>query len=324
MSGKAIGGYFELELPHGQGHYYPQALKYQSARATFYALLLFIKPKRVWMPYYICDSMLAPLIKAEIEVCFYSLNKDLSIQDDFELEKNDLLLYVNYFGVCSHIQDLILKKYNKEQIVFDHSQAFFVPPMDCLATIYSPRKFFGVPDGGLLVTSLNMIEPEKQDTGSFARTSHLLHRLAGEPEDGYMAYQANEKTLEDFQPRKMSVLTEKILNSINYEVVKKIRNENFASLHDQLSKTNAFEVNQKSINGPMGYPYRNQNSELRNVLINSRVFIPTYWPEVIERKGVEDTERLLVKSLNLLPCDQRYDKTNMGFIVKILKDKVLE
>ena len=316
MSGKAIGGYFELELPHGQGHYYPQALKYQSARATFYALLLFIKPKRVWMPYYICDSMLAPLIKAEIEVCFYSLNKDLSIQDDFELEKNDLLLYVNYFGVCSHVQDLILKKYNKEQIVFDHSQAFFVPPMDCLATIYSPRKFFGVPDGGLLVTSLNMTEPEKQDTGSFARTSHLLHRLAGEPEDGYMAYQANEKTLEDFQPRKMSVLTERLLNSINYDLVKQVRNTNFKKVHSQVGHSNDFEINQENINGPMGYPYLASNSELRSSLIKRRVFIPTYWPEVLERPGVTGTEKQLVENMNLIPCDQRYNENDIMFIIK--------
>lgn len=316
LSSKAIGGYFELELPRGQGHYYPQALKYQSARATFYALLLFIKPKRVWMPYYICDSMLAPLIKAEIEVCFYSLNKDLSIQDDFELEKNDLLLYVNYFGVCSHIQDLILKKYNKEQIVFDHSQAFFVPPMDCLATIYSPRKFFGVPDGGLLVTSLNMIEPEKQDTGSFARTSHLLHRLAGEPEDGYMAYQANEKTLEDFQPRKMSVLTERLLNSINYDLVKQVRNTNFKKVHSQIGHSNDFEINQENINGPMGYPYLANNSELRSSLIKRRVFIPTYWPEVLERPGVTGTEKQLVENMNLIPCDQRYSLNDMTEIIK--------
>ena len=57
MSGKAIGGYFELELPRGQDDYYPQALKYQSARAAFYALLLFAKPQRVWMPYYIRSEL---------------------------------------------------------------------------------------------------------------------------------------------------------------------------------------------------------------------------------------------------------------------------
>lgn len=320
MSGKAIGGYFELELPNGQGHYYPQALKYQSARAAFYALLLFIKPKRVWMPYYICDSMVAPLIKAGVEIYFYSLNKDLSIQEDFDLQKSDLLLYVNYFGVCSHIQDSILKKYNKEQVVFDHSQAFFVPPMDCLATIYSPRKFFGVPDGGLLVTSLNMTEPEKQDTGSFARTSHLLHRLAGEPEDGYMAYQANEKNLEDFQPRKMSVLTERLLNSIDYDLVKQVRNTNFKKIHSQIGHGNAFKINQENINGPMGYPYLAKNSELRNSLIKRRVFIPTYWPEVLERPGVTSTEKQLVENMNLIPCDQRYNKKDIIRIAEYVNE----
>ncbi len=311
MPNKAIGGYFELELPKENKNPYESALKFQSARASFYALLLFTKPQRVWMPYYICDSMLAPLIKAKIEIRFYSLNKDLSIQDDFELEKNDLLLYVNYFGVCSHIQDSILKKYNKEHVVFDHSQAFFEPPKDCLATIYSARKFFGVPDGGLLVTSLDMSEPEQMDSGSLVRTSHLLTRLAGEPEDGYTAYQTNEQSLNDFQPRRMSVLTEKILNSINYDVIKKVRNENFATLHNKLADSNLFELKQNNTNAPLGYPYLTENSDLRRILISSRVFIPTYWPEVLDRQGIATTERLLVKNFNLIPCDQRYSANDM-------------
>jgi hypothetical protein len=30
-----IGGYFELELPESNGHFYSQALTFQSARAAF-------------------------------------------------------------------------------------------------------------------------------------------------------------------------------------------------------------------------------------------------------------------------------------------------
>lgn len=317
---KAIGGYFELELPREQGFYYPDALKYQSARAAFYDLLLYVKPQKVWMPYYICDSMLAPLKKLDIEICFYSINIDFSIRNDLKLNENELLLYVNYYGICKNQQKDILNKYNPQQVVFDHSQAFFNPPEDCLATIYSPRKFFGVPDGGLLVTSLDITEPEEVDIDSLARASHLIQRLAGEPENGYAAYQKNEETLNDFQPKKMSVLTERLLNSVNYEFVKNIRNENFASLHNKIGESNELKINQNNINGPMGYPYLTKNLELRSRLIGSRIFIPTYWPEVLDRQGVADIERWLVKNFNLIPCDQRYKNKDMIRIAEYINE----
>ena len=46
MNHDAIGGYFELELPPPRGERYPDALRYQSARAAFLALLLAGRPGR--------------------------------------------------------------------------------------------------------------------------------------------------------------------------------------------------------------------------------------------------------------------------------------
>jgi hypothetical protein len=63
---KAIGGYFELELSRGRGEYYPDAYRFQSARAAFLALLQTGQPARVWMPRYLCDSMFEPLRRSGI------------------------------------------------------------------------------------------------------------------------------------------------------------------------------------------------------------------------------------------------------------------
>lgn len=317
---KAIGGYFELELPKGKGILYPDAKKYQSARAAFYALLLKIKPACVWMPFYICDSMLAPLEKANIKIKFYSLNLDLSIKDDFKLKKNEYLLYVNYFGICEKIQEEILEKYTSDKIIFDHSQAFFQPPKNCLATIYSPRKFFGVPDGGLLVTNLDINEPLEIDTESINRASHLLKRLAGEPEDGYLDFRNNDDSLNDFEPKKMSLFTERILNSIDYKTAKKTRNRNFKYLSKKLEKNNILKINSKSIDGPMGYPFLRVSNNLKKKLIESRVFIPTYWPEVISRLNSEGIEENLVENLKTIPCDQRNDISSIKKLVEIINE----
>ena len=315
----AIGGYFGLDIPEGDGHPYNDAFKYQSARAAFYALLLAVKPERVWMPRYICNSMLAPLYKADIEICFYEIKQDFSIADDIVLQKNDLLLYVNYFGIYEQNQQNLLENYNSEQIIFDHSQAFFTPPKKCLATIYSPRKFFGVPDGGLLITDVNMPIPEKQDEASYDRSLHLLKRFADSPEAGYQNFQRSESSLESFEPLRMSKLTERLLGGIDYQKVKKIRNRNFLYLHDQLKDRNKIVIDSDSIDGPMVYPFLQSDSDLKTHLITNRIFVSTYWPECLDRPGVTKAEVKLVQTLLPLPCDHRYDISDLTNILKIMK-----
>lgn len=305
---EAVGGYFELELPDGNGQYYPEALKYQSARSAFYALLMHYKPKKVWMPYYICDSMLAPLDAAGILVSFYSMNADFSIKDAVELGDKDLLLYVNYFGLCSKIEDELLEKFDPEKLILDHSQAFFEQPKNCLATIYSPRKFFGVPDGGLLITSLDIKDPEHIDQDSIHRAKHLLLRLAGEPEDGYEAYQQAEESLKSLEPKRMSLLTERMLSSIDYEAVKVARENNFRALHAILAEKNYIDLEFNNVVGPMVYPYMPASSakSLKSDLIKQRWFIATYWPECERRIDSECFESVLLSNLMALPIDQRY------------------
>lgn len=315
----AIGGYFELELPEPKGHFYPDAKRFQSARAAFYALLLKGRPSKVWMPFYICDSMLAPLGRANIDIGFYSLNSDFSIKDNIELENNEWIFYVNYFGVCGRHQQAILDKYQSNQVVFDHSQAFFQPPLGCLATIYSPRKFFGVPDGGLLVSTQKIDESERSDDSSLGRASYLLKRLGGTPESGYNDYQVAEKSLMDFAPRRMSVLTDRILSCIDYERVRVKRNENFKFFHNMLSDKNAISIDLNFIDGPLVYPYLTDTVNLKATLIKNRVFVPTYWPECSARVGCGSHERNLTHYLAPLPCDQRYISSQFANIVNILK-----
>lgn len=309
---KAIGGYFELELPRGRGQYYPEALKYQSARSAFYALLLHYKPSKVWMPYFICDSMLAPLEAAGVEFSFYSINSDFSIKDTLELSDKELLLYVNYFGLCGKAEDELIRRFDPKKLIFDHSQAFFAPPKDCLATIYSPRKFFGVPDGGLLITSLDMQEPECIDRDSIHRAKHLLLRLAGEPEDGYVAYQQAEESLKSIEPKRMSLLTERILTSIDYEEVKTAREENFKALHTILAEKNTIALMFDHVEGPMVYPFMPVSgaARLKANLIKRRCFVATYWPDCEGRVVNSLFESKLLSNLVALPIDQRYSREN--------------
>lgn len=312
---KAIGGYFELELPPPSQIRYQGALKYQSARAAFLALLRASKPNRVWMPHYICESMLAPIKAVGIEICFYSLDEQLGIADDIALGNADILLYVNYFGVCSAQIEKILNQFNPSQVVLDFSQAFFSAPRNCLATIYSPRKFFGVPDGGLLFTQLAIDLPETFDEGSENRMRHLITRLGGAAELGYADYQLAEVSLNNLEPQRMSLLTQRILETIDFEAARIQRNKNFYALHESLSRSNSLGVDLDDVDGPMCYPYFSDNPSLKTILLSKRIFIPTYWPDILTRFNTPVFEKRCVKNIHPIPCDQRYSSKDMAKIL---------
>lgn len=320
---KAIGGYFELELPTGKGGKYPGALRYQSARAAFFALLQQMPDtKRVWAPTYICDSMLAPIYAAGKRVEFYSINERFAIDELLTLHQDDLLLYVNYFGVCGDNVADVLLRYSSAQVIIDCSQAFFSGPYDCLATIYSPRKFFGVPDGGLLVTKQVLTLPPEQDQGSVSRMDHLVRRIAFSAEEGYASYKLAEESLNDLTPRRMSALTMCLLESIDYMEVEKKRKRNFKMLHNALGTTNLLSLTH-TIDAPMCYPYLPSKLLNKACLVKHRIFIPTYWPDVGKRAHAGDFSPTAASKLLAIPCDQRYELIDLNAVVMKLNHELI-
>lgn len=316
-----IGGYFELELPARRELPHAGLQHYQSARAAFLALLRAGRPTRVWMPRYICNAMLTPLEKLGIEYAWYDLTDELEVGPEVRLEAGDWLLYVNYFGVCGAKVEALLHRFSPEQIVLDFSQAFFSPPDEqALATIYSPRKFFGVPDGGLLYSQIPISAPEEIDITSFARTEHLIRRLGDSPEAGYAAYQRAEGSLADLEPRTMSRLSEHILASVDFESVRRIRKENFKMLNDRLGDESGLLGDMDETEVPLSYPYRSRNVGLRQRLLSHRIFVPTYWSDALYRLTPDRADRL-VRNMFPLPIDQRYGAAEMERISVIVLDQ---
>lgn len=321
----SIGGYFEFELPQVFSELYPTSLKFQSAR---YAFIHFLKQKRIcsiWMPRYICRTMIDPLLEEGIEVKFYGIGNDFEIEDHVKLEEQEFIFYVNYFGICSENQKRMLFRFDPDKIIFDHSQSFFQSPLQCFATIYSPRKFFGLPDGGLLMTKDWIDLPIEQDEDSFLRTSHLLKRLSFEAEVGYLDYKKADESLIGLSPKRMSKLTERIYKSIDHETIRIKRNENFISLHSQLHKKNKIKIDLSSIDGPLVYPFLSSINNLREFLIDNRVYTATYWPDCVDYEHANNFEKELINNMISLPIDQRYSLEDMNKIVELIfkKEKLL-
>lgn len=313
---KEIGGYFELEIEKKGNLLHSNALKLNSARNCFNYILMTKKPANVYIPAYICNSMLQPLKDCDIEYQFYNIDEKLEIISDLSLEKNDFLLYVNYFGLKSDFCKFLADKYGTNLII-DNSQAFFEKPIKNIDTIYSPRKFFGVSDGGYLYTN-STIDQELNVDFSYDHLSHLVGRIEKSANEFYKEFRLSEEYLYNRPMRFMSKLTSTILGSIDYEKAKLKRERNFLFLHNHLKTSNLLDINIHSINGPMVYPYLANDKLLRDKLIEKNIYVAKYWEEVEQRPYVNLFEKGFVDKLVPLPIDQRYNLDDMYHIIKTI------
>lgn len=318
---RAIGGYFELELGHRGRELYPQAMPLQSARAALLAILQAGRPSRVWIPWYICQALVDQAHAAHVDVMRYGLEEDFSVGDGVELASGDWLLYVNYFGLCDSQVDAVLARFPPERVIVDNSHAFFSTPRACLGTLYSPRKFVGVPDGGYLVASIDVPVPRDEDRASVWRCLPLLQRAAHGPEYGYAEFRHLQEGLGNQLPLQMSALSRRFLEAIDYGDVAQRRRANFEQLDSRLSRSNRFDLRSSAGAVPFAYPFVGGGESLRKSLIAKRIYVSQLWPELLDPlSGVPAFERFLANECLPLPCDQRYDGTDMDHVAQLVDD----
>jgi len=312
---KEIGGYFELELQEKEG-YHKRALKLNSGRNCFKYILETQKVTKIYIPNYICDSIVEPLEELNILYEFYNIDKNFEIIDDIVLKENEKLLYVNYYALKSKYIQQLSDRYSAKLIV-DNTQAFFNLPIQNVDTIYSPRKFFGVSDGGYLY--VNQLSNEVLEEDLSEEFSQLVGRIQKGASLYYENYQQAEKRLVHLPIKSMSKLTTKILNSIDYEDVKRKRERNFYFLHEELKQFNKLDIDIAEIKAPFVYPLMSDDPKLRNQLIKNKIYVAKYWNEVLGRVQVNNNEKYFVEHIIPLPIDQRYDLKDMKRIVEVIK-----
>jgi hypothetical protein len=316
---QAIGGYFELELGPHERELHPDALHFQSARAAFLALLLAGRPRKIWLPWYICNVMVEQARIADVEIARYGIDESFGIEDGVEPGQDEWLLYVNYFGMCDPQVDRALARFGAAQVVIDNSHALFSPPRNCLATLYSARKFVGLPDGGSLISRLRVPIPEHQDQGSVSRCVPLLMRASDCAEAGYAEYLKSQQTLEGQMPLRMSRLTRGFMRSIDYDAVAQRRLANFGTLDQHLAGANRCSLRLRADSVPHSYPFIGGDADLRATLLARRVYAPRFWPDLdAERPEVPEFERFLARNCVPLPCDQRYCESDMAEMASLV------
>jgi hypothetical protein len=247
---------------------------------------------------------------------YYHIDADFNPIFNKKLCEDEYLYIVNYYGQLTNDKVIYLnQEYGK--IILDNTHAFFQKPIDGIDTIYSCRKFFGVPDGAYLSTNSVLDEVIEIDI-SKDRMTHILGRFEGTASDYYSNFQENDASFK-FEPLKyMSKLTKNILGAIDYEKVKEIRDENYAYLESKLKKMNKLRL--ITPEGAFAYPFYLENGvEIRKKLAAKKIYIPTLWPNVLEDTPKDCLEHDYATNILPLPVDQRYSVEDMEYILEELE-----
>ena len=312
----AIGGYFTLELPQRE-EYHKNAIRLNTGRNCLEYILRTRGYKKIFVPYYTCEAVMEPINKMDILYEYYHIDIHFEIRDHINLKADEALLYTNYFGLKQYYVEHLAKKVGN-QLIVDNTQAFYAKPIQGIDTFYTCRKFFGVADGAYLYIDKLLDETFEQDE-SYDRMAHLLKRIDLSAEQGFVDFRRTDDSLNNQPIRKMSKLTQRIMQSIDYESAAKKRRENYLILYEVLGEKNNLELALNKDAVPMVYPFLSSIKWLREKLIENRVYVARYWPIVLEWSTKDDIETLFTYQIQPLPIDQRYGEEDMKRIIEIIK-----
>jgi len=309
----------ELARNDASPHYLKDAKRLQSARASLALLCKFKDIRRIWIPAYICPAVREAVAWANVEILTYPLQQDFLPPKDLRLSADEWLLIVVYFGLTTAAAHEATSLWPRTRLIFDAAQALYFPAHQEIPTIYSPRKFIGVADGGFLTGNLEGLElPHEIDNQGIARLSAAIGRLEGSPELHYSSFLKAEQSLLDIKPRRMSLITERILQSADWVRIRDARRSNFQTLMENLPDwcQPALSLGHEDV--PLCMPVRTSHAALlREFLMGHRVYTPTYW-RGLDNDSLNAFERLLCMQTICLPCDQRYGEAEMRHVTTLI------
>ena len=309
---KEIGGYIELDT-YRLPMLHEGAIALNCGRNALAYLLRARHVKKLWIPEFICDSVMGVCEREDVPYTQYDVGLDFRPLEEIRLEDGEWLFFVNFYSQFGNDQIAeYVHRYGR--IIVDNAQSYFQPPLPHVDTLYTCRKYFGVADGAFLYTDAKLPEALPIDE-SFERMRFLLGRFERSASEFYAEYTANNKFFVKETIKRMSKLTDNLLHGIDYKQVMAVRQRNFTYLHHKLRPINGLKLSWES--GTFMYPLLLENgAKVRKRLQAEKIYIPTLWPNVINTAEVNTMAYKMAENILPLPIDQRYSLDDMNTILE--------
>ncbi len=331
------GGMFGLAEPLNPRHSAPpfsmdKSLLLANARSGIAVLIELLSPGRVWMPSYFCNHVLQTVGASGVTVRFYGVNYDLALPSREWINAvcpGDLVVLADYFGFPCDPACIQQIQERGGLVLEDASQALLTRGVGRCAdfVLYSPRKFLGVPDGGILVLREKLctepvLEPPPAAWWLKAFEAAVLRRE-------FDRYGGDRRWFELFRESElegpvgrfaMSELSRLLLlHGFDYAEIAEKRVVNYRQLVSELGTIAMFPTLPEGV-VPLGFPIRvRQRDQLREALFSHNIYPPVHWPlQGVVPDVFADSHRLSA-TIMTLPCDQRYGPADMERIANIIK-----
>lgn len=315
-----IGSFIELDL-RNTGEFYTEknVVRLNAARAGIFHACMLYNVQKIYVPYYQCPTVSAFLQKQDIEIVYYNIDTEFRPL----IKTNEIysaFLLVNYFGILSsEYINSIAGKY--KNVIVDNSPAFYSIPNSNLISVYSPRKFFGVPDGCYVIgdvtenQQLNYPQDFSSDSAAF-----LFKRIEKGCNAVYAERMKNEERIDNSDIMQMSSLTKALLANINYSEVAEIRKRNFLYAHELYKEINLINPLQfmDASCVPMVYPLVVENADIVGQLSENKVYTGRWWKNVLNTVADDSFEAMLSKYMIPLPIDQRYSEIEIHYVSQLI------
>ncbi|ADQ79103.1 hypothetical protein Palpr_0953 [Paludibacter propionicigenes WB4] len=316
-----IGSYIELDLRSDKEYYVgDNVVRLNSARCGIYHCLRILNCDTVYLPYYECFTVRDFLLSKDIKISYYKISESFEPQIN-HIENNAAILIVNYFGVMGRERmKYLVSAY--ENVIIDNAQAFYSSPINECLNVYSPRKFFGVPDGCYVIGEgvSNYLEEYSLDYSS-STAGFLFERIEVGCNKAYSSRMKNEERIDRSNIMQMSKLTHALLKNEPYNEIKSKRINNFKYAHSLYKELNMIDpiVCYDDSCVPLIYPLVIYDDEIVEKLNQNQIYTGRWWNYLLNETEKKSFENKLSSYLIPIPIDQRYGCTELDYVYSTIK-----
>lgn len=305
-----IGGLVYKRAPQKTNNWLDEHKTFINARSAIKYLFDYFKPKEIWLPSYLCRT----IIQGNHNFKYYDCDifEDPSKYFYLANKKENIFYYIEYFGFKKNVDF----KNKKCIVIQDCSQSIFLkknPQADY--AVYSFTKMLPVPDGGSFVGNLNpSYKKSSSDVLDAFQISKKAIELRRKGNQSWRSFYLKSKN-KPIGFYRMSDYSKKIISNTNLKQISKKFRNNYSAV--SFGVNSLFDL---SDNVPLGFPILLENRDIvLKKLIKKQIYPAIHWklPFYFE-KAVNIEKKILT-----IPCAWCCD-IEINYLLKELKKVNLE
>lgn len=322
-------------------------IRYSLCREALYVIAeSFPKDQRkVLLPAYTCSTVVNPFVQVGWECSYYSVDKSLRIDinevKSLYYKNNYVLILVHpYFGMDLNDEEIhLLEMLHNDgcKVIVDLTQCIFSDKEYDFADyiVGSYRKWYEVPDGGYLKTSIqNEVFrtefPENEVFVSLQTDSMYLRGLYFDTNNEVVkniSRRLNKQAVslieQPIEPHAMSAFSKSLMRMVDMDKCKRQRFENYQFLFRNLKDNGCFQLACPNLEEVTTAPlyfviYVQDRAALQASLAAEHIYAPVIWPVPNNEVKINEIIQSIYDTVLAIPVDQRYDLTDMAKIVETI------